>query len=185
MDNQIELDNILLERLKQQEEEAWLLLYKKGKYQAVRNYVLNNSGKEADAKDIYQDAIIILYKKVLGSDFKLTSVLSTYIFGVAKNLWFKKLKKKKNVVNVDISNYENILSGDFSIDDNRINEDNIKEVKLAVDKIGDPCQSLLYLFYFNKLSMEEIAEQLSYNSPKTARQQKYKCIIRLRKMLNF
>lgn len=185
MDNQIQLDNILLKRLKQQEEGAWELLYKNGNYQAVRNYVLSNSGKEADAKDIYQDAFIILYKKILGGDFKLTSALSTYIFGVAKNLWFKKLKKKKNIANVDISNYESLLSEDFSIDKDGINEAKIEEVKIAVDKIGDPCQSLLYLFYFNKLSMDEIAEQLNYNSPKTARQQKYKCMIRLRKMLNF
>ncbi len=184
MSNQIQSDNILLERLRQKEEEAWVLLYKKGNYQAVKNYVLNNSGKEADAKDIYQDALIVLYKKTLGGNFTLTSALSTYIFGVAKNLWYKRLNKKKRIANVDISNYESLLSEEFSISEGKIIEDKINEVKLAVDKIGDPCQSLLYLFYFNKLSMEEIAKQLSYNSSKTAKQQKYKCMTRLRKMLN-
>lgn len=174
-------DQKLLNQLKIGNEKAWSMLYQKGNYPVIKNYIVRNNGKVDDAKDIYQDAIIILYKKVLQNDFLLSSSISTYIYGIAKNLWLKRLNKQQVVSNFDLANIETIPNEEENKENFEINLENVQK---AVDKIGDPCKTLLQLFYFQKKTMEEIASRLKYNNPNTAKQQKYKCIIRLRKMLN-
>ena len=64
-----------------------------------------------------------------------------------------------------------------------------KELKLqlvakGLEKLGEPCKTLLELFYFNNMSMDEIASQLSYKNRATAKNLKYKCLGRLRNKFN-
>jgi DNA-directed RNA polymerase specialized sigma24 family protein len=57
----------------------------------VLQLVLNNNGDEDEAKDIYQEAIIVLYNKVKRGDFELSSKLKTYIYSICRRLWLKRL----------------------------------------------------------------------------------------------
>ena len=59
----------------------------------VLQLIINNNGNEDDAKDIYQEAIIVLYNKVKGGDFELSSKLKTYIYSVCRRLWLKRLSQ--------------------------------------------------------------------------------------------
>jgi RNA polymerase sigma-70 factor (ECF subfamily) len=62
-------------------------------------------------------------------------------------------------------------------------ENNLELVSRCFNQLGDPCHSLLDLFYYHKNSMEEIALALNYKNPETAKNQKYKCMERLRKLV--
>lgn len=64
-------------------------------FPSIKRYILNNSGTEADAEDIFQDAMVVILEKYMLDDFKLTATLKTYIYAVSKNLWLKKLRTKK------------------------------------------------------------------------------------------
>lgn len=68
----------------------------------VKMYVQQNSGDEDQAKDIFQEAIVIFYEKAQTTDFKLTSSVTTYVFGVSKNLWYSKLRKLGKEIPSDI-----------------------------------------------------------------------------------
>jgi hypothetical protein len=50
--------------------------------------------------------------------------------------------------------------------------------------LGDPCKELLECFYYKNLSWSEIASRLGYSSAASARNQKYKCLERIRKAVN-
>ena len=52
----------------------------------------------------------------------------------------------------------------------------------ALGKIGEPCKSLLEAFYIQKKSMPEIAESFGYTNADNAKTQKYKCLMRLKKL---
>ena len=69
-------------------------LYKKY-YKIVLKFILYNSGTSADAQDIYQETIIVLFESVKKPGFELKCQLQTYIFSIAKRLWLKELKKKR------------------------------------------------------------------------------------------
>jgi DNA-directed RNA polymerase specialized sigma24 family protein len=63
----------------------------------ILQLVINNNGDEDEAKDIYQEAIIVLYNKVKRGDFELSSKLKTYIYSICRRLWLKRLKATKQV----------------------------------------------------------------------------------------
>jgi len=62
--------------------------------------------------------------------------------------------------------------------------ENIDDITNAIENLGNPCKQLLELFYYRNESWDNIAELLGYASAGSARNQKYKCLERLRKQLS-
>ena len=52
----------------------------------------------------------------------------------------------------------------------------------AMKSLGEPCKSLLEAYYINKKHMVEIAEEFGYTNADNAKNQKYKCLMRLKKL---
>lgn len=148
-------------------------------YPMVEKYVIDNSGSRDDAKDIFQDAMFLLIKKTDDDSFQLTSKVSTFLFGICKNLWLKQLTKK----NIDAKSYAHELEmGDIEDEDvDRLAKN--KLMKKCIEALGEPCQTIITQFYFNQTSMQEIADMLHYTNANNAKNQKYKCFMRLKKMM--
>lgn len=149
-------------------------------YSSVSGYVVNNSGSMDEAKDVFQEAIIVFYQKAVKDDFKLSSTIKTFIFAIAKNLWLKKIRDSKKSASVELK--ENI---DIEEDKDPFDTDEKLEVGKGLvdylDKLGDPCKKILVFYYFHKKSMEEISNELGYSNANSAKNQKYKCLQRLKK----
>src|ERR1700759_1296662 len=93
----------------------------------VLQLIINNSGDEDDAKDIYQEAIIILYNKVKAGNFELSSKLKTYIYSICRRLWLKRLSQM-NKYGGNIKDFEEYLSVDDETEKN--NETDIQFNKM-------------------------------------------------------
>lgn len=61
-------------------------------------------------------------------------------------------------------------------------EKRFEKLGSAIDMLGEPCRSLLKDFYYQDLSMTEIAEKFGYTNADNAKTQKYKCLQRLKKL---
>lgn len=146
----------------------------------VEKYVIDNSGSSDDAKDVFQDAMFLLFKKVQDVNFQLTSKLSTFLYGIGRNLWLKKLTKKK----VDLKDYAEEIKVDELEEEDHLKLERTKLMKQCIEKLGEPCKTIIVQFYFFKSSMQEIAELLNYTNANNAKNQKYKCFKRLQKMMN-
>ena len=48
--------------------------------------------------------------------------------------------------------------------------------------IGEPCKGLLEAYYLQKKNMQEIADDFGYTNSANAKTQKYKCLMRLKKI---
>lgn len=149
-------------------------------YPMVEKYILENSGSKDDARDIFQDTMYIFLKRLELNDFELTSKLSTFLFGIAKNLWLKKLTKK----NVDEESYKNEIVFENTEEDDYKKLTRVKLIKKSIDLLGEPCQTILVQYYYFKQTMKEIAQMLHYTNADNAKNQKYKCLIRLKKMIS-
>ena len=151
-------------------------------YPKVEKMIYKNGGTRDDAKDIYQDGLIILYRKVTEGNFTLTAQLGTYLFSVCRFLWMDEIKKREKMP-ADKFNEENEkgFAEEINIDSER--EQKIKQAEKAIASLGEKCRKILRLFYFDKKSMEEIAKLLGYNSENTAKNQKYKCLESAKKNL--
>ena len=135
---------------------------------AVKKYILANNGNAEDAQDIFQDSLVILYKKVQAGNLILTVPLKTYLFAINKNCWLQELRRR-NKFPLAAEEKESI---DMISDD----EPELSIAEAAFSLLGEKCRQLLILFYFKKKSFKEIASLLSFSDEKVAKNQKYRCI---------
>ena len=128
--------------------------------------VMRNSGTEDEAKDVYQDALIVFWQKVKNDQLVLTSKISTYIYSICQNLWRKELDRKKRLSNEE-SDGSQIMDFD--------KKERIEIINKSVQQLGDTCRKVLSYYYFDNMSMTEIAEKLGFANADTAKTKKYKC----------
>jgi RNA polymerase sigma factor (sigma-70 family) len=169
-------DNELIELITQKNiGKATKSLYKY--FPVVKKYVLANNGTKEDAEDVFQDALIILFTKVGEGSFVLTSSLNTFLFSICRLKWFDKLRllKKDVIVSNELndSEYEKYIGED----------DKVKLMQLAFEKLGSRCKELLYRFYYAKESMVKIAKEMKFSSDKLAKNQKYRCLEKTRELI--
>ncbi len=147
-------------------------------------YVKNQGGSKEQAEDIYQEAIIIFYKKLREEDFQFEGSLKTYLFNTAKYMWWRENRLDENSKVSTVSEQ----SFDGAQDDKELEAAIEKEMKIqkaekVIESLGEKCKEILEAFYYQGLKMVEIAKKFGYASPKTAKNQKYKCLERARKQL--
>jgi DNA-directed RNA polymerase specialized sigma24 family protein len=82
----------IIEYLKNgQHQRAFTKLY--AHFPKVEKHILKNSGTKAEASDIFQEALIILYKKINEVNDQLS--VEGYLINTSKLLWSNELRKKK------------------------------------------------------------------------------------------
>lgn len=148
-------------------------------YPMVRHYVKENSGTEEDAKDIFQEALITYYEKVVYDQLTLTSSLSTYLMGICKNLWRQEIVKRARRTSLSDAPFDEPVEEVFADD-----EQKAATLMAFVEQLGERCRSILVSFYYFGQRLEQIAEQHDYQSVRSATVQKFKCLERLRKAVS-
>lgn len=166
-------DSRLLEMMLRGEEEALALLYHQNR-KAVFALVLRNSGNEEDAEDVLQESVVILWERVVNGRFEQQAKLSTFLFGVAKNVWSRKRMRKHREPATEFAE-ESMDSGEGSVLDAMIDDERSRSVADAMERLGDPCRTLLVLYYWEERSQEEIAVQMGFANAATVKSKKYTC----------
>ena len=174
----LQIPSDIIEKIRSQDTRTLTAVYKEI-YPMIEKYVIDNSGSSDDAQDVFQDALYLLIKKVEDLNFQLTSKLSTFLFGIGKNLWLKKLTKKS----IDAKDYQADLKIDEMEEEDFERLSRSKRMKLCIEKLGEPCKTIIIQFYFFQTSMQEIATMLNYTNANNAKNQKYKCFMRLKKLM--
>ena len=148
----------------------------------VLQLIINNNGNEDDAKDIYQEAIIVLYNKVKAGDFELSSKLKTYIYSICRRLWLKRLSQLNRYAG-DIRDFQDFLPIEEEEFEKHSERDvQFKKMEGALQLLGEPCKTIMEDFYIHNRSMQEICERFGYTNADNAKTQKYKCLQRLKKL---
>ncbi len=155
----------VFERIQKGDEKALELIYKKY-YRMMTKLVITNSGTEEEARDVYQDALEVFWQKARSGNLVMTAKMSTYIYSICQNLWRKELDRKKR-----LSNEEKDGSQSMDMD----GPEREKIIAKCMDQLGDTCRKVLMYYYFDEMSMQEIAEKLGFANTDTAKTKKYKC----------
>lgn len=173
-------DNQFIEGLRCGNSEVLSALYKKY-YNIVLKFIVNNSGTEEAAQDIYQETVIVLYENAQKPGFSLNCQLQTYIYSVARRLWLKQLKKHSKVFLFKEDNEDGLADVSLDVEDYEQKELEIEKMNKSLAALGEPCSTLIKDFYVHKLNMDEIADKFGYTNADNAKNQKYKCLQRLKK----
>jgi len=152
-----------------------------GYFPMILQFILNNNGNEDDAKDVYQEAIIILYDKIRHGNFELNSKLKTYLYAICRRIWLKRLAQSSKKTH-NIADFEDVIAVDEDVDAHEEKDRQFEQMKHALESLGEPCRTIIQDFYIHNLSMQEICEKFGYTNTDNAKTQKYKCLQRLKKI---
>lgn len=170
----------LLQGLANDDSESIDFIYRDN-FKMVQNLILSNNGSYDDAGDIFQEAMITLYEKSKDDSFVLTCRIKTYIYSVCRRLWLKRLQQIGKFASPADDLEETIpVEDDLGLIEQRNLEFSLMEKSL--NALGQPCKSLLEAFYIEKKDMTSIAEEFGYTNAENAKNQKYKCLVRLKKI---
>lgn len=153
----------------------------KDHYNLIQSLILNNNGSADDAKDIFQEAMIVLYEKVRSGRFELNCQLKTYLYSVSKRLWLKKLSTNNRFVSTGVE-LEQSFPVEEEVEAHERRDAEFDMMEKAIASLGEPCKSLLEAYYLNKQNMQVIAAAFGYTNADNAKNQKYKCLVRLKKI---
>lgn len=150
-------------------------------YGAIQTFILNNSGSVEDARDIFQEAIIVLYEKSKSDTFSLTCQLRTYVYSICRRLWLKRLQQLSRY-SAPADHLEEVVPVEEDLEEHEKRNADFVLMEQAMSKIGEPCKSLLDAYYLQKKSMQDISAEFGYTNADNAKTQKYKCLVRLKKL---
>ncbi len=142
-------------------------------FPVIKRFIIENSGCEQDAKDVFQEGIVIIYRKIKNGTFNLTSSFKAYIYSVCRYIWIKHLyDRKRNVYDQNIYvEYEGIQ--DISINEYEKNEQ-YKLYQTHFKRLNKDCKKILRLF-LKKISLKDIADKMGIESIQYVKRKKYKC----------
>lgn len=150
-------------------------------FPVILSYVSKNNGTEEDAADVFQDALVVFYQKSRKKDFVLKCAVKTYLYSVSKNTWLYRLRSRKKEVRMD-GDFETIAIQNDSLD--ILEQSEYKNtVSDLMNKLGEKCREILTMVYFERLKMEEIAVRINMSSAQVVRNQKSRCMKKLKSMI--
>ena len=152
-------------------------------YPKVEAHILRNNGNKDQAKDIFQESMVALWRAIKKDRFtaKNPSAVQGYLYTIAKNKWTDCLRS---------SVYKKTVSSEFLMTDQAVNEEEehieyeqkLTQAKKAFEQLGSTCKELLSKFYFGKMSLNDIARLFNLDTA-SARNKKYRCMQKLRELV--
>jgi RNA polymerase sigma factor (sigma-70 family) len=146
----------------------------------ILNLVTSNNGTVEDAKDIFQEGLIVLFRKVHDPKFQLTSSFLTYFYSICKYIWSNKQKKKRFKF-VQIEKVPEPVDV-FSIEKDIIQKERCDFYSKKFNELSEGCQKVLTLFYEGK-KMQQIADIMGFASASYAAKRKHNCKEKLIKII--
>lgn len=166
MTQTIAIENGIAER-----KALFMQLYQQA-FPLVARYVSQRGGSFDDAKDLFQDTLVIYYEKLDTAPVTLRYSERSYLLGIAKHLWAKKSQQLHRH-----TTWEESLNG--LVEENTKTSSSEKLLDL-LHTSGQKCMELLRAFYYDKLPLSQITGLFGFSSIRSATVQKYKCLEKVR-----
>lgn len=162
------------------EEQALSIIYRNNK-SLVEKLILKNGGSKEEAKDVFQDAVIDFYENVQEGKFRGQSTISSYLYSIARFKWLNRLKRRKTETRIIDTQQHEIFEESFEM--NYIEKENESQVFEIFEQLGTSCKELLIYTMYYSYSMADVISKLKFNSEQVARNQKYRCLKKLKEKL--
>ena len=175
-------DQSLYEALLNNEAPAFEFIYTKN-FPAVRQQVKQYGGSEDDAKDVFQEGVIALWNNIRSGTYQLREnvKMSTYLIQICKLRWMDRMKKASHRYEIKKEDYvEPAAEAEVLV--GWIDREDQQQFQQQFAQLGERCQDLLKRFYFLKESLQDIAQVMGIGEA-TAKNEKYRCMQRLKKIV--
>lgn len=141
----------------------------------INFFIKKNSGDDEDSNDIFQESIIIIYRRLKANELVLDCSFETYLYSICRYLWLKQLDKRRAERESIQDNHEY----QEDIYDNNLEEtvemnEKYRLYQKHFKNLGKDCQKILQMF-FDRVPLQQIAQVMGYQSEKYAKKRKFGC----------
>jgi RNA polymerase sigma factor (sigma-70 family) len=152
-------------------------------FEVLKVYIVQNSGSEQDAEDIFQEVLVSFIELVRQEKFRGDSSVKTFLYALTRNTWLNELKRKgrADVREMKFEKAKDTIDEDAA--QKIAGRESRKQVMDVVEKLGEQCKKILLAYYYEDRSMKEIVDIAGYDSEQVVRNKKYKCLKQLEQML--
>ncbi|MFO7613455.1 MAG: sigma-70 family RNA polymerase sigma factor [Bacteroidales bacterium] len=166
-------DEAIIDGLKKRESGIIRYVYKEY-YPTIKFLITTNSGTETDAEDVFQDALVVLYRKISRESLILTSSFKTFLYSICRNLWLQRLDRR--VFSHQFLEMEDMgdLQENQYFDQPEEDQDKYRLFQQHFLRLSEDCQKVLQLF-MSKVSLKEIADIMGFKTEKYAKTRKFMC----------
>ena len=154
-------------------------------YQQLREpllaYLQKQGARAEEAKDVFQESLLCLYENVREDKFRGQSSLQTYLISIARFIWLNQMKRADKLQQI-----KDQLEPEF-IDQSQIRSylerERDRQLAQFMGQLGEDCQTVLRYAFYEEWSAKQIAEAMNYKNEQIARNKKFKCLQKLRTLL--
>jgi len=148
----------------------FLRLYKEA-FPTVARYIAHRGGDLEEARDVFQEALVVYYERVLANRANIKQSEKAYLFGIARHIWLHRFHSEKDKIP---------LADGMELPEEQ--EKQLSDTRLLqlLTQAGEKCMQLLKAFYYDKLNMRGLARQFGFSSERSATVQKFKCLEKIR-----
>ncbi|MCB0564979.1 MAG: sigma-70 family RNA polymerase sigma factor [Phaeodactylibacter sp.] len=136
-------------------------------------------GNYDDARDIFQDALVILYEKAVVGRLEIQSSLSGYVVGIAKHLWLRQHRQDARLLTFSELEQEAGIPDDWQ---QQVGKPQLRLFRFLA-AAGRKCMDILQAFYYQHMPLQEIAEEFGFANARSATVQKHKCLEKVREQV--
>lgn len=135
-----------------------------------------------EARDIYQASIITLYDNIINERLKqLNGSVKTYLFAIGKN---KIMELRRADKKFDLTQEVQHMDLPDEVDEEKAQKErHLKIVQRCLQQLGEPCRTMLELYYYHDTGLDSLAEMLHYKNGDTVKNLKSRCLLRLRELV--
>jgi len=161
-----------LEGIRTSNNEVLSFIYRKY-FQEIRFFVLKNSGSDDDAQDVFQEAIIIIYKKLRDDSLVLSCSFKTYLYSVCRIVWLKQLDRRHDK-SVNVSDVMSFVGLNDGVDQAVVEQERYRLYQKHFQSLHIDCQKILKLF-LKKVPLKDITSKMNMRSEKYLKKRKFQC----------
>lgn len=130
----------------------------------VYGFMLKRTQNETDSEDIVIETFAKAFDRI--ATYNPEYAFNTWLIAIAKNVHIDLLRKKRSSLFIEITDEEdqqayNVADTSPSPEDKLIKEQNLSSLLECIKQMKPQYQEVIQLRYFQELSYQEIADQLS------------------------
>jgi RNA polymerase sigma factor (sigma-70 family) len=142
-------------------------------YPIIEGYIIHNQGSREQARDIFQEAMIVVYNRVRADQLELTCKFGTYLYAICKNMWIQ--ERKKYLLRAEKLRQQPLVVHDPGPADDPLLQKHLNHLfNKHFAELSEDCQKILSM-YFNNFSVEDIRTAMNYKDLHHTADRKYRC----------
>lgn len=165
-------DNALIKGIRQHDSPVLQYVYDTY-YPMIESYIIHNQGSREQARDIFQEAMIVVYKKIRADQLELSCKFGTYLYAICKNMWIQ--ERKKYLLRAEKLKHQTLEVNDPGPSDDPLLQEHLSQLfNTHFGDLSEDCQKILSM-YFNHFSVEDIRAAMNYKDLHHTADRKYRC----------